>query len=47
MYNLLVAIGITNQRETTVIWDRETGQPLYNAVGSYSSLIYYFLFFLM
>ena len=27
-----VAIGITNQRETTVIWDRETGAPLYNAI---------------
>jgi len=28
----LVAVGITNQRETTVIWDRRTGQPLYNAI---------------
>lgn len=26
------AIGITNQRETTIIWDRRTGQPLYNAI---------------
>lgn len=26
------AIGVTNQRETTVIWDRKTGQPFYNAV---------------
>ena len=26
------AIGITNQRETTVIWDRKTGKPIYNAV---------------
>jgi len=26
------AIGITNQRETTVIWDRKTGRPVYNAV---------------
>ncbi|PWS33642.1 glycerol kinase GlpK [Pedobacter paludis] len=26
------SIGITNQRETTVIWDRETGQPIYNAI---------------
>ncbi|RJX26684.1 MAG: glycerol kinase [Acholeplasma sp.] len=26
------AIGITNQRETTVVWDRKTGQPLYNAI---------------
>ncbi|MGY4691408.1 glycerol kinase GlpK [Salibacterium sp. K-3] len=25
-------IGITNQRETTVIWDKETGKPIYNAV---------------
>lgn len=28
----IAAIGITNQRETTVIWDRETGQPVYNAI---------------
>ena len=28
----LKAIGITNQRETTVIWDRKTGQPIYNAI---------------
>jgi glycerol kinase len=26
------AIGITNQRETTVIWDRETGEPIHNAI---------------
>ncbi|WP_208350417.1 glycerol kinase GlpK [Pseudaestuariivita rosea] len=28
----IAAIGITNQRETTVVWDRETGKPLYNAI---------------
>jgi len=28
----VVALGITNQRETTVVWDRETGRPLHNAV---------------
>ena len=28
----LIAIGITNQRETTVVWDSKTGQPLYNAI---------------
>ena len=26
------AIGITNQRETTVVWEKETGQPIYNAI---------------
>mgnify|MGYP001441401835 FL=1 len=26
------AIGITNQRETTVVWDRNTGEPVYNAI---------------
>ena len=30
--NSIVAIGITNQRETTVIWDRKTGAPIYNAI---------------
>ena len=28
----VAAIGITNQRETTVIWDRITGKPIYNAI---------------
>lgn len=28
----LVAIGITNQRETTVVWDKRTGKPIYNAI---------------
>jgi len=28
----IAAIGITNQRETTVVWDRETGMPVYNAI---------------
>ncbi|KAK7161746.1 hypothetical protein R3I94_004426 [Phoxinus phoxinus] len=26
------AIGVTNQRETTIVWDKETGEPLYNAI---------------
>ena len=28
----IAAIGITNQRETAVVWDRKTGQPVYNAI---------------
>lgn len=28
----VVGIGITNQRETTILWDRNTGQPIYNAI---------------
>ena len=28
----LAAVGITNQRETTVVWDRTTGKPIYNAL---------------
>lgn len=28
----IAAIGITNQRETTVLWDKQTGKPLYNAI---------------
>ena len=28
----LAAIGITNQRETTVIWDRRSGEPIHNAI---------------
>jgi glycerol kinase len=30
--SVIEAIGITNQRETTVVWDRRTGKPLYNAI---------------
>ncbi len=30
--NQLSAIGITNQRETTVVWDKNTGKPLHNAI---------------
>lgn len=29
----LSAVGVTNQRETTLVWDKETGEPLYNAIG--------------
>ncbi|MGG7164719.1 glycerol kinase GlpK [Clostridium ihumii] len=29
----IAAIGITNQRETTVLWDKTTGRPVYNAIG--------------
>jgi glycerol kinase len=28
----IVALGITNQRETTIVWDRATGKPVYNAI---------------
>jgi glycerol kinase len=28
----IAAIGITNQRETTIVWDRRTGEPVYNAI---------------
>jgi glycerol kinase len=28
----VAALGITNQRETTIVWDRDTGKPIYNAI---------------
>lgn len=31
-YRNIAAIGITNQRETTVVWDKATGEPVYNAI---------------
>jgi glycerol kinase len=31
-FNQIAAIGITNQRETVVVWDRETGQPVHRAI---------------
>src|SRR5699024_11324779 len=31
-YSQIKALGITNQRETTVVWDKITGEPIYNAI---------------
>jgi glycerol kinase len=31
-YNQIVGLGITNQRETVVLWERDTGQPVHNAI---------------
>lgn len=31
-YRDIAAIGITNQRETTIVWDRKTGEPIYHAI---------------
>ncbi|OIQ83813.1 glycerol kinase [mine drainage metagenome] len=31
-YRDIAAVGITNQRETTVVWDKTTGEPVYNAI---------------
>ena len=28
----IISIGITNQRETTILWDKDTGKPIYNAI---------------
>ena len=28
----IAAIGITNQRETTIVWDKATGRPIYHAI---------------
>ena len=28
----IAGIGITNQRETTIVWDKNTGKPVYNAI---------------
>ena len=28
----VISIGITNQRETTILWDKKTGKPVYNAI---------------
>ncbi len=30
--NQIASIGITNQRETTVVWDKKTGAPIHNAI---------------
>ena len=38
MFNFFLAIGITNQRETTIVWNKETGTPLHNAIGELNKL---------
>lgn len=38
-------IGITNQRETVIVWDKFTGEPLYNAVGELFFLLLSILFY--
>lgn len=40
----IVAIGIANQRETSIIWDSVTGEPLYNAIGNVLSFLQYSAF---
>jgi len=39
----IVAIGITNQRETTIVWDSITGEPLYNAIGKIVINVIFFI----
>lgn len=34
--NDIATIGITNQRETVVVWDKHTGKPLHNAIGKWN-----------
>lgn len=47
----LKAIGLTNQRETTLVWSKSTGSPLYNAIvwmdaRTSSVCRYFFLYFI-
>lgn len=39
----IAAVGITNQRETVVVWDKKTGRPLYNAIGECDLLIFHLM----
>ena len=36
---IILAIGITNQRETTCVWDRLDGKPLHHAIGNIPSIL--------
>ena len=36
----IISIGITNQRETTILWNKKTGKPIYNAIVWQLSLIH-------
>lgn len=35
----IIAVGITNQRENIVLWNKITGKPLYNSIGEYFFLL--------
>lgn len=35
--NDIIALAVTNQRETTILWNSETGKPLYNAIGKFAA----------
>lgn len=35
----IVAVGVTNQRETTLVWDKITGKPLYNAISELKTFL--------
>lgn len=37
----VVAIGMTNQRESTIIWDKNTGKPYYNAIREYNIMMHH------
>lgn len=39
------AVGITNQRETSILWDKETGEPLHNAIGKQINYIHFHVLF--
>lgn len=41
--NDISAVGITNQRETVVVWDKNTGKPFHNAIGK--QYVFFFFFF--
>lgn len=41
----IAAVGITNQRETIVVWDKETGKPLHNAIGEFKDFFSILFFF--
>lgn len=45
----IVSLGVTNQRESTVVWDKYTGKPLYNAISKlivlYLSIFFIFISF--
>lgn len=45
----IVSVGITNQRETTVVWDAKTGKPLHNALGMifYKLIIHFTLVYFL
>ena len=45
MFKYFLVVGVTNQRETTILWDKKSGKPLYNALGNHITINAFIILF--